>query len=157
MTNKSKNTTVKFFNPEKVNIDIKTNIEGFIAAGFPSPANDYVERDLDLKELIVHNESATYYLEVVGNSMINAGIFNGDILVVDRSYEPLDNSILVCFIDGEFTVKKVKKISGDLYLMPENPDYKPIKINEFSDLKIFGVVSWAFHNFRKNVRTGRRK
>jgi DNA polymerase V len=141
-------TKVKFINPKSVNLDFRTKTEGFVTAGFPSPANDYIEKELNFKELFIRNESSTFFVQVLGNSMINAGIFDGDILVVDKSLDPLNNSILVCFIDGDFTVKKVNKIDGALYLIPENPQFKPIKIDESSDFRLWGVVTFAIHKFR---------
>lgn len=122
-------------------------LSGFVRAGFPSPANDYLEKELNFKELFVRNESSTFFVEVSGNSMIDSGIHDGDILVVDRSLDPHDDSILVCFVDGEFTVKKVSKIDGAFYLIPENKKFKPIKIEEGSDFRLWGVVTYCIHKF----------
>jgi len=141
-------TTVKIIDPRRVSADFSFPIDGFITAGFPSPANDYIEDELNFKELFIRNESATFFVKVCGNSMINAGIFDGDILVVDKSLNPTDNSILVCFIDGEFTVKRVKKIDGAFYLIPDNPQFNPIKIEERADFRLWGVVTFAIHKFR---------
>lgn len=123
-------------------------IDGVVAAGFPSPANDYLDNELDLKALLIRNESATFFLRASGNSMVDDHISDGDILVVDRSLNPNKDSILVCIIDGEFTVKKVFKQGKDLYLMPSNPEFKPIKINEESDVRLWGVVTNVIHKFR---------
>lgn len=123
-------------------------LEGFVTAGFPSPANDYIENELDLKMLLVRNESSTFFVQVRGDSMKDAGIYNDDILVVDKSLDPSDNSILVCFLDGEFTVKRVSKIDGEFYLMPANSDFKPIKINKSSDFRLWGVVTYSIHKHR---------
>jgi DNA polymerase V len=142
-----KKTTLKIINPELVNVDFKAQLTGLVNAGFPSPAGDYIEKELNFKELFIRNESSTFFVQVAGNSMINAGIFDGDILVVDKSLEPKDNSILVCYIDGDFTVKKVKKIKGKLYLVPENPKFDLIEIKESSDFRIWGVVTFAIHKF----------
>jgi DNA polymerase V len=144
----SKKTSLKFLNPLFDNPDFAPEIQGSVVAGFPSPAGDYLEKNLDFKELFVRNESATFFVQVVGDSMIDEGIHNGDILVVDKSLDPKDNSILVCFIDGEFTVKRVKKIKGELYLIAANPDFKPIKISESSDFRPWGVVTFTIHKFR---------
>lgn len=123
-------------------------LEGSVAAGFPSPAADYIENDLSLKALLMKNESSTFFVQVVGNSMIEENIFDGDILVVDKSLDPTSNSILVCFLNGEFTVKKVSKILNDFYLIPANPDFKPIKIEESSDFRLWGVVTFVIHKLR---------
>jgi DNA polymerase V len=128
--------------------NFKPLIEGYVAAGFPSPANDYLENDLKLKSLLIKNESSTFFVRAYGNSMVNEHICDGDILVVDKSLEPSGNSILVCIIDGEYTVKKVKKKGKDLYLIPANPDFNPIKIDEGSDFRLWGVVTFVIHKLR---------
>ncbi|MBK8807345.1 MAG: translesion error-prone DNA polymerase V autoproteolytic subunit [Bacteroidales bacterium] len=148
MSNIKPETTIKFINPATVNADYTAKLEGFVKAGFPSPANDYIEKELNFRELFLRNESATFFVEVSGSSMIDAGIYDGDILVVDKSLNPCHNSILVCYIDGEFTVKRVQKIDSALYLIPDNKKFKPIKIEEHSDLRLWGVVTFAIHKFR---------
>jgi DNA polymerase V len=120
-------------------------VEAGLSAGFPSPAEDYLELKLDLNRELIRNPSATFFGRVNGNSMTDAGIFDGDILVIDKSLDPRNNSVLVCFIDGEFTVKKVKAIGNHMYLMPENPDYQPIKIEPESDFRLWGVVVYSIH------------
>ena len=132
----------------KDNKSFQPIIEGYVTAGFPSPANDYLDNDLDLKTLLIRNESSTFFVRAYGNSMIEDHIFDGDILVVDRSLNPHKDSILVCIIDGEFTVKKVFKQGKDLYLMPSNSEFKPIKINEESEVRLWGVVTNVIHKFR---------
>lgn len=148
MSSGQNNTTVKFINPAHINADYSFKVEGFVTAGFPSPAGDYLDQELNFKELFIRNESSTFFVRVAGNSMINAGIFDGDILVVDKSLSPNDNSILVCFVDGEFTVKRVNKIDGAFYLVPDNPQFKPIKIDENADFRLWGVVTFAIHKFQ---------
>ena len=128
--------------------DFQPVIDGYVVAGFPSPAGDYIDNELNLKTLLVRNESSTFYVQVVGNSMVDANIFDGDILVVDKSLSPSDKSILVCFIDGEFTVKKVSKIGKEFFLIPANPEFKPIKIEESSDFRLWGVVTFVIHKIR---------
>lgn len=128
--------------------DFQPVIDGYVAAGFPSPAGDYIDNELNLKTLLVRNESSTFYVQVVGNSMVDANIFDGDILVVDKSLSPSNKSILVCFIDGEFTVKKVSKIGKDFFLIPANPEFKPIKIEDSSDFRLWGVVTFVIHKLR---------
>lgn len=138
---------LKIINLQQVNTNFTTSIEGFVTAGFPSPATDYVENELNFKELFIRNESATFFVKAEGNSMIGAGIFDGDILVVDKSLRPNKDSILVCFVNGEFTVKRVNKISGKLFLIPENPDFQPIEIDENADFRLWGVVTFTIHKF----------
>lgn len=119
-----------------------------ISAGFPSPAEDFIEKKLDLNEYLIKNPSATFFIKVSGHSMKNAGIFDGDILVVDRSIEPSDNKIVIGVVNGEFTVKRLTKENNKLYLMPENPDFKPLEINESMDVSVWGVVTYTIHKTR---------
>lgn len=114
-----------------------------VSAGFPSPANDFLENNVDLNKELSENPLATFYIKVIGNSMIDAGIDNGDILVVDRSLEPTDKKIAICFIDGEFTVKRLKLETDHLYLIPENSKYQPIKISEENNFIIWGIVTYV--------------
>jgi DNA polymerase V len=114
-----------------------------VSAGFPSPATDFLGNDIDLNKELCKNPLATFYIKVKGNSMINAGISDKDILIVDRSLEPQNNKIAVCFIDGEFTVKRIKLENDCLYLMPENPNYQPIKVTEENELVIWGMVTYV--------------
>lgn len=118
-------------------------VEGGIAAGFPSPAEDFCGMTLDLNRELIKNPAATFYARVKGSSMIDAGIDDGDLLVIDKSSEPYNNSIAVCYIDGEFTVKRLKIERGEISLMPANKNYKPIKITEFSDFMVWGVVKYC--------------
>lgn len=121
--------------------------EGGVSAGFPSPAEDYMHAKLDLNELLVEHPSATYYVRVNGDSMLGAGIVSGDLLVVDRSLEVTNNCIVVAHIDGEFTVKRIKKIKTKMFLQAENESYKPIEITEDMNFELFGVVAHAIHHF----------
>lgn len=116
-----------------------------VSAGFPSPAEDYIERSLNLHELVVKNPPATFFIRVSGQSMVNAGIHDGDILVVDRSAEATDNKIVLCVLNGEFLVKRLVKQGQTILLMPENEKFKPIEIREGMDFKVWGVVTWAVH------------
>ncbi|MCW1953750.1 MAG: translesion error-prone DNA polymerase V autoproteolytic subunit [Flavobacteriia bacterium] len=118
-------------------------IEGGISAGFPSPADDFKEIRISLDENLVRNKEATFYARVSGESMIGAGLDDGDLLVIDRSLEPKDGKIAVCYIDGEFTVKRLKIQEGKLYLMPENNKYKPIEVHEDNTLLVWGVVTYV--------------
>ena len=119
--------------------------ESGVSAGFPSPADDYLDLPIDLNEFLIKHPAATFYVRVKGNSMEGAGILNGDLLIVDRAEEPRNKSIVLGVIDGEFTVKRIKKKGSDLYLMPDNPEFKPIKINDNMDFQVWGVVTYVVH------------
>jgi DNA polymerase V len=114
-----------------------------VSAGFPSPAADFMESSIDLNKELSKNPLATFYIKVKGNSMIDAGINDKDVLVVDRSLEPQNNKIAICFIDGEFTVKRIQLDKDCLYLMPENKNYQPIKVTEENQLLIWGIVTYV--------------
>jgi len=130
-------------------LDQSTNLElpfftTRISAGFPSPADDHIDQKLDLNSLIKH-PSDTFLVKVEGDSMINAGIQDGDILVVDKAIEPLNNKIVVANINGELTVKRLKIVGTKVYLLAENPNYKSIEINTILDFTIRGVVTFVIH------------
>lgn len=114
-----------------------------VSAGFPSPAQDFMENNIDLNKELSENLLATFYIKVAGNSMVDAGIDDKDILVVDRSLEPADKKIAICFVDGEFTVKRLKLEKDCLYLMPENSNYEPIKVSEENNFIIWGIVTYV--------------
>ena len=116
-----------------------------IAAGFPSPADDYVDKKLDLNELLIAQPAATFFVRVVGDSMQGAGISTGDLLVVDRSMQAVNGNIVVAIVQGEFTVKRLKKEGDKIFLIAENPSYRPIEINEESGFEVWGVVSYVIH------------
>ena len=116
-----------------------------VRAGFPSPADDYLDKRLDLNEYLIKHPAATFFVRVKGESMIKAGIHSGDILIVDRSIDPKDKKIVVAVVNGEFTVKRVCKRQDKLYLCSENDDYEPIEINEDMDFEIWGVVLHVIH------------
>jgi DNA polymerase V len=141
-----KEPTLTFYRPDfESDLRIPYIKEG-VSAGFPSPATDFLGNDIDLNKELCKNPLATFYIKVKGNSMINAGISDKDILIVDRSLEPQNNKIAVCFIDGEFTVKRIKTENDCLYLMPENPNYQPIKVTEENELVIWGMVTYVIKN-----------
>jgi DNA polymerase V len=114
-----------------------------IKAGFPSPAADFDEVRISLDQIVVKNKSATFYAKASGNSMIGAGIADGDVLVIDRSLEPADNKIAVCYIDGDFTVKRIKIEKNSICLVAENEAFQPIKITEENELIIWGIVTYV--------------
>lgn len=118
-------------------------IETPISAGFPSPVQDFLEAGIDLnKELITHPVS-TFFGKVKGDSMKNAGIDEGDLIVIDKSLTPKDGDVAVCFIDGEFTLKFIKKDNNCLWLVPANPNYKAIKVTEENNFVIWGIVTFS--------------
>ncbi len=119
-----------------------------ISAGFPSPADDYIESKLDLNQLLVRNKAATFFLRVKGDSMTGAGIHDGDIIVVDRSLTPADRSVVVAVIDGELTVKRLLINHGVAELHAENPQYAPLRFQQGQELTIWGVVTSAVHTVR---------
>lgn len=116
-----------------------------ISAGFPSPADDYVEVGLDLNEELVKNPAATFFVRVSGDSMIDAGIHNNDILIVDRSLEVRENKIVIAILNGELVVKRLRRIRGELFLVPENAIYPPIPIRPESECIVWGVVTNVIH------------
>ncbi len=116
-----------------------------ISAGFPSPADDFLERKLDLNQYLIKNPSATFLIRVNGISMTNAGIFDGDILIVDRSLEAVSGSVIIGVVSGEFTVKRIVKKGKKLFLQPENENYQPVEITEEMNFIIWGVVTYTLH------------
>ena len=118
-----------------------------IYAGFPSPADDYLDRRLDLNEFLIKHPAATFFVRVDGDSMMHAGIYSGDILIVDRSLEPKNNKIIVAVVNGDFTVKRFRRTKGRIYLFSENPDFPPIEVTEDIDFEIWGVVIHVIHSF----------
>lgn len=113
-----------------------------VPCGFPSPANDFLDKKLSLDELIVTKPAATFFLRAKGNSMVNAGICTGDILVCDRSREPSHGNIVIANINQQFTVKRLVKQNGKCYLKAENSNQPPISIGDDDQLEIIGVVTW---------------
>ena len=130
-----------FFLPDLDNPIELPFITAGIKAGFPSPAADFDETKISLDAVLVKNREATFYAKASGTSMIGAGIDDGDILVIDRSLEPQNNKVAVCFLDGEFTVKRIKVSKEDVFLMPENKLFEPIKITDENQLIIWGIVT----------------
>ncbi|NLP56851.1 LexA family transcriptional regulator [Lutibacter sp. B1] len=134
---------ITFYVPEKVQFIERPIVNEDISAGFPSPAEDFKEVRISLDKELITNEDATFYARVRGNSMIDANIEDGDLLVIDRSIETRDGKIAVCMIDGEFTVKRLKVEKGCVYLMPENKTYKAIKVTEENELIVWGIVTYV--------------
>ena len=117
-----------------------------VSAGFPSPAEDYIEGRLDLNRHLIKHPAATFFVRVAGDSMINAGIHPGDILVVDRALEPQDSNVVIAVIDGELTVKRISQRHGKLFLVPDNQAYEPLEILEEMEFEVWGVVTSVIHN-----------
>ena len=132
-----------FLKPKKGDSLGQWLIEQGISAGFPSPADDFKEIRISLDRELVKNEESTFYARVSGDSMIEAGLDDGDLIVIDRSLNPENGKIAVCFIDGEFTVKRMKKEKNKLFLMPQNKKYKPIEIKEGNELIVWGIVEYV--------------
>lgn len=124
-------------------------VEGGIAAGFPSPAQDYIDLKIDLNKELIANPSSTFYGRVKGTSMKDAGIEDGDILVIDKSIEPQDGDTAVCFIDGEFTIKYIKIEQDAVYLVPANSKFQTLKVTEDNNFCIWGVVTYSIKNHKK--------
>lgn len=120
-------------------------VDGVVQAGFPSLANDNIETPLNLHDLMVTNPPATFFVRVAGDSMLGARIEPGDILVVDRSLEPVSGKIVIAILNGEFTVKRIRFERGKITLLPENPDFPEIPVDEGSDFQVWGVVTYIIH------------
>ncbi|MDD3815558.1 MAG: translesion error-prone DNA polymerase V autoproteolytic subunit [Desulfocapsaceae bacterium] len=118
-----------------------------VSAGFPSPAEDHIDRKLDLNELLIQHPVATYFVRVAGESMKDAGINHGDILVVDRSLEAVSGKIVIAIVNGELTVKRFIQDSASCQLVAANPDYPPVEITEDTDFNVWGVVTSVIHQF----------
>ena len=116
------------------------------ATGFTAAADDYMERGIDLNEQLIRNKPATFFMRVSGNSMVNAGINEGDIVIVDRSLKAQNGKVVIAVIDGEMLIRRYEKTLNRLRLIPETPKLSPIEVNEFSDFKIWGVVTCIIRN-----------
>jgi DNA polymerase V len=131
---------IEFYTPDftkKLKLPFVSN---GISAGFPSPADDFLDINIDLNKHLIKNPSTTFYGRVKGDSLIDVGIHDGDLLIVDKGLEPVNDKIAVCFIDGEFTVKRIKIEKDIVWLIAENKDYPPIKVTKDNDFMIWGIV-----------------
>ena len=122
------------------------NVSTANATGFGAAADDYMERGIDLNEQLVHNKPATYFFRMKGDAMQEAGIFDGDILIVDRSLKLVNGKIIVAILNGELLVRRYHQNFSAAFLIPDNNRYKPINIAEFSDFKMWGVVAYSIHS-----------
>ena len=120
-----------------------------IAAGFPSPAEDYIELGIDLNKYLIKNPISTFFLRVSGNSMNNAGIYNDDLLIIDRSINPNPGHIVVALLDGEFTLKRLIKKKDTYYLKADKENYPAINLYEYKDIQIWGVAIYSIHELTK--------
>jgi len=148
MSNKD---TIEFYPADtQTSLSLPFASEG-IKAGFPSPAQDYMDIAIDLNKELVKNPASTFYGRVSGNSMKDEGLEDGDILIVDKSLEPQNGDTAVCFIDGGFTLKNIKMEKDVIWLVPANPEYQPIKVSAENDFMIWGIVTYSIrsHKWKK--------
>ena len=134
---------LEFLKPKEGFSNSQWLVDQGISAGFPSPADDFKKVRISLDRELIKNKESTFYARVSGNSMINAGLENGDLIVIDRSMSPENNKIAVCFLDGEFTVKRIVKKDKRLYLKPENNNYETIEIKTDNNLVLWGIVTYV--------------
>lgn len=139
---------------ELYSLDVTTNLSLALAgeaiqAGFPSPASDYLEGAIDLNKELIQHPASTFYGRVTGTSMIDEGIEEGDILVIDKSLEIVNDDLAVCYIDGEFTLKRVQLEKDTIYLVPSNPNFTKIKVTADNDFMIWGVVTYTIKKNRR--------
>ena len=134
-------TPLTFFTPENFNTLGAVYFDTGISAGFPSPAEDFKQERLSLDNELIKNKEATFFARVSGQSMVDAGLNDNDLLVIDRSLSPAHNKIAVCFLDGEFTVKRLRVKNDEVWLQPENKNYQAIQITEANDFVIWGIVT----------------
>ena len=142
-----KNTKVdKIFIPDELSECSRPLFTASVSAGFPSPAEDYIEGQLDLNKYLIERPAATYFVRVSGDSMIKAGIHSGDILIVDRSLEPRDKNIVIASLNGELTVKRIRLKDGKVTLMPENKNYSPQDVSHDMEFEVWGVARHVIHS-----------
>jgi DNA polymerase V len=123
-----------------------------VPAGFPSPADDYMEGDLDLNAYLIRHPAATFFVRVSGDSMIGAGVHSGDLLIVDRAEEAVDNSVVIARLEGDLTVKRFRRREGGICLVPENPDFDPIEVGPEDEFEVWGVVTTVIHPVRVTIK-----
>jgi DNA polymerase V len=135
---------IDFFSADLSGAESLPMVEG-ISAGFPSPAEEYTELSIDLNKELIRHPSSTFYGRVRGNSMIDAGINDGDILIIDKSLEPRNGQKAVCFINGEFTIKTLKIENKKLWMVPANVSFKPIEVTPDNEFIVWGIVTYVIH------------
>ena len=139
-----KNKQLEFYSAE-TSTKLKLPLADNVSAGFPSPAEEYMELSLDINKDLITHPNATFYARVKGNSMKDAGINNGDILVIDKSLEPISGKKAVCYVDGEFTLKTIQIKKDEIWLIPANTEYKPTRITPENEFIIWGIVTFVIH------------
>ena len=139
--------TLDFFTPSMTTRVELPFYDVGIQAGFPSPADDFIELSIDINKEYIKNRDATFFARVKGHSMKNVGIFDGDLLIIDKSIEPQDNKIAICQVDGDFTVKRIKIDNDTVWLIAENEAYNPIKVTADNELMIWGIVVASIKKF----------
>jgi DNA polymerase V len=118
-----------------------------IRAGFPSPAEDWIDANLDLSQHLIRHPAASFFVRVAGTSMLGAGIHPGDLLLVDRALKPANNQVIIAVVDGEFTVKRLRRTaSGRIFLVADNPDFPPLEIKPDTPFEVWGVVTYVIHS-----------
>jgi DNA polymerase V len=135
---------IDFYNAE-TETELSLPLAHDISAGFPSPAEEYMEISLDLNKALIPHPNSTFFGRVKGHSMRDAGISEGDILVIDKSLPPVNGKKAVCYIDGEFTLKTLKVDKTGVWLIPANPDYKPLRVTEENSFIVWGIVTYVIH------------
>ena len=140
-------STLDFYHPSFTTEVVCTFYDVGIEAGFPSPADDFIELSIDINKEYIKNRDTTFFARVNGHSMKNAGIFDGDLLIIDKSIEPQDNKIAICQVDGDFTVKRIKIDNDTVWLIAENEAYDPIKVTADNELMIWGIVVASIKKF----------
>ena len=133
--------TLTFYTPKLPSGNGAIFVDTGISAGFPSPVDDFSESRISLDDELIKNKDTTFYAKVKGQSMIGAGLDDNDLLVIDRSLPPENNKIAVCFLDGEFTVKRLRVDKNEVWLQPENPNYPIINITDENDFMVWGIVT----------------
>ena len=141
MLNEQNQKLIFFFPKKPLSDSGAIYFESGISAGFPSPADDFKQERLSLDNELIKNKEATFFARVSGQSMIDAGLSDNDLLIIDRSLNPEHNRIAVCYLDGEFTVKRLIVKNGNVWLKPENKNYEAIKITKENDFVIWGIVT----------------
>jgi len=147
-----KRPSLQLFSAEVVTKLALPMVDGGISAGFPSPAQDYLDMKLDLNKELIANPSSTFFGRVKGQSMKDAGILDGDILVIDKSLDPQDGDTAVCYIDGEFTLKFIRIEKDAVYLVPANPAFESIKVTEENNFCIWGIVTYTIQDHKHRQR-----
>ena len=142
-----KSKTLEFFTASTGTAMERPFIEEGVHAGFPSPAEDFTELSIDLNLELIKNPSSTFFGRVHGDSMQDMGINNGDLLVIDKSLEPGNDKVAVCFIDGEFTLKKIRIEKDCCWLIPANENYEPIKVTTENEFIVWGIVTYVIKSY----------